>query len=179
MAIFPVLYAVSLALIPFFLVWPQIRLNLTTYYLTILFVMHGPSFFVWHSQNGRQPSFHIVSAALLLSLVSFALGRLLMTPSLIPDRSFKSWSDMPMSSEKINGPVLWCTLLIVTAVARGDRRKWLIAGTLSMAGVLAAIALVDVAVLAYGLAFALGFAQIALIQNAMPQRAIHIMDLFV
>jgi MFS family permease len=57
--------------------------------------------------------------------------------------------------------------IFVTAVARGDRRKWLISGTLSMAVVLAAIALVQTVVLAYALAFALGFAQIALIQNAM------------
>ena len=57
--------------------------------------------------------------------------------------------------------------VVVTAVARGDRRKWLIAGTLSMAALLGAIAVVDLAMLAYALAFALGFAQISLIQNAM------------
>lgn len=57
--------------------------------------------------------------------------------------------------------------VVVTAVARGDRRPWLVAGTLSMAAALGVIALVDIALLAYALAFALGFAQIALIQNAM------------
>jgi MFS family permease len=57
--------------------------------------------------------------------------------------------------------------VVVTAVARGDRRKWLIAGTLSLATFLAGVAIVDVIWLAYAFAFALGFSQIALIQNAM------------
>ena len=55
----------------------------------------------------------------------------------------------------------------VTALAKGDRRRWLIAGTLSMAMALAAIGLVGEAVIAYLFAFGLGFAQIALIQNCM------------
>ena len=55
----------------------------------------------------------------------------------------------------------------VTALAKGDRRRWLIAGTLSMAMALAAIGLVGEAVIAYLFAFGLGFAQIALIHNCM------------
>lgn len=57
--------------------------------------------------------------------------------------------------------------LAVTALARGDRRRWLIAGTLAMAGTLLAIGAVDQAWLAYAFAFGLGFAQISLIQNCM------------
>lgn len=55
----------------------------------------------------------------------------------------------------------------VTAFVHGDRRPWLIGGTLSMALLLGLIALVGVAALAFILAFALGFAQIILIQNAL------------
>jgi predicted MFS family arabinose efflux permease len=57
--------------------------------------------------------------------------------------------------------------VVVTAVARGDRRRWLMAGTLAMAVALAAIGLVAQAWLAYAFAFGLGFAQISLIQNCM------------
>ena len=56
---------------------------------------------------------------------------------------------------------------VVTAFAHGDRRPWLVGGTLSMALLLALIALVGVVAVAFGLAFALGFAQIMLIQNAL------------
>jgi MFS family permease len=57
--------------------------------------------------------------------------------------------------------------VLVTTFARGDRRRWLMAGTLAMAAALAAIAIVDRVALAYALAFALGLAQIALVQNCM------------
>jgi MFS family permease len=56
---------------------------------------------------------------------------------------------------------------VVTAFARGDRRPWLIGGTLSMALLLGAIAIVGLVPVAFALAFALGFAQIVLIQNAL------------
>jgi MFS family permease len=55
----------------------------------------------------------------------------------------------------------------VTAFAHGDRRPWLVGGTLSMALFLALIAMVGVVALAFVLAFALGFSQIVLIQNAL------------
>ena len=55
----------------------------------------------------------------------------------------------------------------VTALAKGDRRRWLIAGTIAMAAALGAMALAQVAAMAYVMAFGLGFAQIALIQNCM------------
>ena len=57
--------------------------------------------------------------------------------------------------------------LFVTAFAHGDRRPWLIGGTLAMAVFLGLIALVGLVVVAFALAFALGFAQIILIQNAL------------
>lgn len=55
----------------------------------------------------------------------------------------------------------------VTAFVRGDRRRWLIGATIAMSGLLATIALVDLVLVAFGLAFALGFAQIVLVQNAL------------
>jgi MFS family permease len=57
--------------------------------------------------------------------------------------------------------------VVVTAFARGDRRRWLITGTLAMAGALGALGLAQLVPIAYLLALALGFAQIALIQNCM------------
>lgn len=56
---------------------------------------------------------------------------------------------------------------VVTAFSGGDRRPWLIGGTLSMAVLLGLIASVGLVALAFALAFALGFAQILLIQNAL------------
>ena len=57
--------------------------------------------------------------------------------------------------------------LFVTAFAHGDRRPWLLGGTFAMAVFLGGIALVGVVAVAFALAFALGFAQITLIQNAL------------
>jgi MFS family permease len=55
----------------------------------------------------------------------------------------------------------------VTAFAHGDRRPWLIGGTLAMAVLLAAIALVGSVPIAFVLAFMLGFSQIVILQNAI------------
>jgi predicted MFS family arabinose efflux permease len=57
--------------------------------------------------------------------------------------------------------------LLVTAFAHGDRRPWLIAGVVSMALLLAAIALAQSANAVFVLAFLLGAAQITLAQNAL------------
>lgn len=57
--------------------------------------------------------------------------------------------------------------VVVTALARGDRRRWLISGTLSMAVALAALGLAQLVPMAYLLALVLGFAQITLIQNCL------------
>jgi MFS family permease len=57
--------------------------------------------------------------------------------------------------------------LLVTAFAHGDRRNWLIAGTLSMAALVAAIALAQSTTLVFIFAFLLGASQIVLAQNAL------------
>ena len=55
----------------------------------------------------------------------------------------------------------------VTIFARGDRRRWLIGGGASLAALLAALAVTRWPPVAFGIAAALGFAQVSLIQNAM------------
>jgi MFS family permease len=55
----------------------------------------------------------------------------------------------------------------VTAFVSGDRRPWLVGATIVMAALLGTIALVDLVPVAFVLAFALGFAQVVLIQNAL------------
>lgn len=57
--------------------------------------------------------------------------------------------------------------LLVTAFARGDRRIWLISGALSMAALIGSLALVDLVVVAFALAFLIGASQIILAQNAL------------
>jgi MFS family permease len=57
--------------------------------------------------------------------------------------------------------------LLVTAFARGDRRPWLISGALAMAVLIAFLAIVQVAAVAFVIAFLLGAAQITLAQNAL------------
>jgi MFS family permease len=57
--------------------------------------------------------------------------------------------------------------LVVTTFARGDRRNWLIGGMLSMAALVAGVALAESSTLVYVLAFGLGASQIALGQNAL------------
>ncbi|MEX1295351.1 MAG: MFS transporter [Candidatus Limnocylindrales bacterium] len=57
--------------------------------------------------------------------------------------------------------------LVVTTFARGDRRNWLIGGMLSIALLVALVALVESATVVYVLAFGLGAAQISLGQNAL------------
>ena len=57
--------------------------------------------------------------------------------------------------------------LLVTAVARGDRRPWMIAGMLSMAALVAGIALAQSSTLVFVFAFLLGASQITLAQNAL------------
>ena len=55
----------------------------------------------------------------------------------------------------------------ITAVARGDRRRWLQVGSLVMAGALLVLAGTNVGPVAFVAAFVLGFAQISVVQNAM------------
>jgi MFS family permease len=57
--------------------------------------------------------------------------------------------------------------LVVTAVARGDRRPWLVGGMLVIAALMAGLAIVGLTPVAFVLAFAFGAAQIALAQNAL------------
>jgi MFS family permease len=57
--------------------------------------------------------------------------------------------------------------LLVTALARGDRRPWMIAGLLSMAALVAGIGLVGSTMVVFVFAFLLGAAQITLAQNAL------------
>lgn len=57
--------------------------------------------------------------------------------------------------------------LTVTLLASGDRRPWLIGGTLGMAAPLAIISGVDAASVASVAAPMLGFAEIVLVQNAI------------
>jgi len=57
--------------------------------------------------------------------------------------------------------------LLVTAIAHGDRRPWMIAGMLAIAAIVAAIGLTTSSTLVYVLAFMLGAAQITLAQNAL------------
>ncbi|MCC6617818.1 MAG: MFS transporter [Chloroflexi bacterium] len=56
---------------------------------------------------------------------------------------------------------------VVTAMARGDRRPWLVGGMLGMAALLGLLAVLESPPLAFGSVIALGFCQIALAQNAM------------
>jgi MFS family permease len=56
---------------------------------------------------------------------------------------------------------------VITAVARGDRRRWLASGSLVLAGALVALAVTELLPLAFATAFVLGFAQISVVQNAM------------
>ncbi len=57
--------------------------------------------------------------------------------------------------------------LLVTTFAHGDRRPWLIAGVLGIAGLVGGIALAQAPGVVFGLAFLLGAAQITLAQNAL------------
>jgi MFS family permease len=57
--------------------------------------------------------------------------------------------------------------LLVTTFAHGDRRPWLAAGVVSMAALVAGIALVEQTTVVFVLAFLLGAAQITLAQNAL------------
>jgi MFS family permease len=57
--------------------------------------------------------------------------------------------------------------LLVTAFAHGDRRPWLMAGVMTMAVVLAGVALAQSTEVVFVLAFLLGAAQIVLAQNAL------------
>jgi MFS family permease len=63
---------------------------------------------------------------------------------------------------------------IVTAVAYGDRRPWLIGGSLAYAALLALFSFASVVPVAYALAFLIGIAQIAVVQNSLVsvQRAV-------
>jgi predicted MFS family arabinose efflux permease len=56
---------------------------------------------------------------------------------------------------------------VITAIARGDRRRWLGAGSLVLAGALLALAVTTSVPVAFAIAFVLGFAQISVVQNAM------------
>jgi MFS family permease len=56
---------------------------------------------------------------------------------------------------------------VITAVARGDRRRWLAAGSLVLAGALVALAATAAVPVAFAIAAILGFAQISVVQNAM------------
>lgn len=56
---------------------------------------------------------------------------------------------------------------VITAIARGDRRPWLAGGATGLAVLLAALALIDLVPLAFVVVAVLGFAQIALVQNAL------------
>ena len=57
--------------------------------------------------------------------------------------------------------------LLVTALAHGDRRPWMIAGMLSMSALVAGIGLAQSSTLVFVFAFLLGAAQIVLAQNAL------------
>lgn len=57
--------------------------------------------------------------------------------------------------------------LLVTIFAHGDRRPWLITGVLAMSALVAGIAITQLTVLVFGLAFLLGASQITLAQNAL------------
>ncbi len=56
---------------------------------------------------------------------------------------------------------------VVTAVARGNRRPWLIGGSFAYAALLAAVALASIVPLVFVLAFLVGVAQISVVQNAL------------
>ena len=66
-----------------------------------------------------------------------------------------------------SGAGAFMAALVVTTFARGDRRGWIIGGMLSMAALVAAMALVQSSTIVYILAFLLGAAQISLGQNAL------------
>jgi MFS family permease len=57
--------------------------------------------------------------------------------------------------------------LLVTALAHGDRRRWMIVGMLSMSALVAGIALAHSNLLVFAFAFLLGASQIVLAQNAL------------
>jgi MFS family permease len=57
--------------------------------------------------------------------------------------------------------------LVVTVLAHGDRRRWLAAGVMAMAVLMAGIALTGSTSVAFALAFMFGAAQIVLAQNAL------------
>jgi len=57
--------------------------------------------------------------------------------------------------------------LLVTAFAHGDRRPWLVVGMMSMAALVAGVALAQSTTLVFIFAFLLGAAQIVLAQNAL------------
>jgi predicted MFS family arabinose efflux permease len=66
-----------------------------------------------------------------------------------------------------SGAGAFVAAVVVTTFARGDRRGWIIGGMLSIAALVAGIALVQSSTIVYILAFLLGAAQISLGQNAL------------
>jgi MFS family permease len=56
---------------------------------------------------------------------------------------------------------------VITGVARGDRRPWLIGGSIAYSLLLALFSFASIVAVAYAVAFALGVAQIAVVQNAL------------
>lgn len=56
---------------------------------------------------------------------------------------------------------------VVTGVARGDRRPWLVGGAIAYSVLLATLSFVSIVAVAYAVAFVLGIAQIAVVQNAL------------
>ena len=66
-----------------------------------------------------------------------------------------------------SGAGAFVAALVVTTFARGDRRNWIIGGMLSIAALVAGVALAQSSTLVYIFAFLLGAAQISLGQNAL------------
>jgi MFS family permease len=66
-----------------------------------------------------------------------------------------------------SGAGAFTAALVVTTFARGDRRNWIIGGMLSVAALVAGVALAQSTTIVYIFAFLLGAAQISLGQNAL------------
>jgi len=116
-AVFPYLYAIALVAVAWFLVWPRPRLTLTTYYLSVFSLYHGPAFFTYHLESGFQPVFETLAAVLLLSLICFAAGQWLAEPTGRTAAASMRWLGRRAEDDRFATDILWATVAVVGFVA--------------------------------------------------------------
>lgn len=116
-AVFPYLYAIALVAVAWFLVWPRPRLTLTTYYLSVFALYHGPAFFTYHLESGFQPVFETLAAVLLLSRICFAAGQWLAEPSGRTAAASMRWLERRAENDRFATDILWAAVAVVGFVA--------------------------------------------------------------